>query len=351
MIFVVQFLSRPKIAENRVWLFTAALLFSLLQIPARACDLCAIYRATNARGESSSGFLLTLSEQFIAYDTFQLDGKRFHDARVDPAFEQSYMDSSITHIVPTYNFSEQFGVSLNLPIIYRSFRRVQQVTGNPDLEDETGTVSGLGDISLVGRWTPLRISKMKYSIVGSLFAGVKFPSGDTDRVDREVAQELQLREDFGPGHNHPYGGIHQHDLTLGSGSYDGVFGGALTLRWDRWFLSSQGQYYLRTEANLYEFGDEIMVSGGPGVYILSNSGSTLTLQANAVYDTMARDTVLGLKSSETGWTGWFMGPQLNFTWRDHFSANAGVDIPLRIINNGFQTVPDYRFHGGVSWRF
>ena len=346
----MKFLSQSILAKNLIWPFTA-LLFLWSQSSALACDLCAIYRATNARGESSSGFLFTLSQQFIDDGTFQLNGKPFHDPRVDPRFEQSYLDTSITHLVPTYNFSEQFGVSLNLPIIYRSFRRVQQVTGNPELEDETGTVFGLGDISLVGRWTPLHISRMKYSIVGSLFAGVKFPTGDTERLDQEVEQEEQLRADFGVGHNHPFGGIHQHDLTLGSGSFDGVFGGAVTLRWDRWFLSSQGQYYLRTEANQYEFGDEIVISGGPGVYILSNVGSTLTLQANAVYDTMASDTVLGLKSTETGWTGWFLGPQLNFTWGDHFSANAGVDLPLHIINNGFQTVPDYRIHGGVSWRF
>jgi hypothetical protein len=31
--------------------------------------------------------------------------------------------------------------------------------------------------------------------------------------------------------------------------------------------------------------------------------------------------------------------------------NAGVDVPLRIANNGSQNVPDYRIHGGLSWRF
>ena len=28
-----------------------------------------------------------------------------------------------------------------------------------------------------------------------------------------------------------------------------------------------------------------------------------------------------------------------------------IDLPLRIANNGFQNVPDYRLHGGLSWRF
>jgi hypothetical protein len=46
-----------------------------------------------------------------------------------------------------------------------------------------------------------------------------------------------------------------------------------------------------------------------------------------------------------------MGPFLAFTFGEHFSANAGVDIPLRIANKGFQSVADYEIRGGISWRF
>src|SRR5205085_10734737 len=142
----------------------------------------------------------------------------------------------------------------------------------------------LGDMSLIGRWTPLRISEMQYSIIGSVFAGAKFPTGDTDRLDIEIEQEREAQALFGPGHNHPIGGIHQHDLTLGSGSFDGVFGAALTARYDRWFFNFQPQLYLRTRAHDYRFGNEIMISGGPGAYLLLNRSSTLTLEANAMYD-------------------------------------------------------------------
>jgi hypothetical protein len=94
-----------------------------------------------------------------------------------------------------------------------------------------------------------------------------------------------------------------------------------------------------------------MVSGGPGAFLLLNPSFTLSLQANAVYDSMARDRFSGVPSDETGMTAWYMGPLLNFSWGEHFSANIGIDIPLRIQNNGFQSVPDYRLHGGLAWRF
>jgi hypothetical protein len=50
-------------------------------------------------------------------------------------------------------------------------------------------------------------------------------------------------------------------------------------------------------------------------------------------------------------TAWYLGPQLYLTLGEHFSANAGVDIPLRIYNHGLQTVPDSRVRAGFTWRF
>jgi hypothetical protein len=66
---------------------------------------------------------------------------------------------------------------------------------------------------------------------------------------------------------------------------------------------------------------------------------------------MAEDKILGQESELSGQNGWFLGPQMIFTWGNHFSANAGIDLPLRIANRGLQNVPNYRIAGGVSWRF
>src|SRR5204863_3935748 len=118
------------------------------------CDLCAIYRATNARGESSAGFQMTLSEQYIEYGTLQKDSERYDKL----PYKDAYLDTSITHIVPAYNFSDQFGISLNIPLVYRDFRRIQtDYPLPPDFkvaDTESGSLFGLGDVSLIGRWTP-----------------------------------------------------------------------------------------------------------------------------------------------------------------------------------------------------
>jgi hypothetical protein len=336
----------------RRWSGRALILAAAL--PTAACDLCAIYSADNAREQRDSGFFVTLSEAFISYHTVQLNGEEIDGPNMD------FRDSSITHIVPGYNITRRLGVSLNIPLVVNHFKRTEvrySLTEPAFIRTEHDTEFGLGDLSLVGRFTLFEKHKMKYSVALTALAGVKFPTGDTDRIADEVEQTRIYDALSPPGVPHdPLGhsisGVHQHDLSPGSGSYDGIFGLTMSSRWQRWFCNAQFQYYLRTEGESdYERGDEFMASGGPGFYLWSGQSATLNLQANAGYDTMNRDVIAGRTSNNTGMTAWYMGPQLGGTIGDNFSAVIGVDIPLRITSNGLQNVPDYRIHASFVWKF
>jgi hypothetical protein len=151
---------------------------------------------------------------------------------------------------------------------------------------------------------------------------------------------------------HSISAVHPHDLAPGSGSFDGIMGLTLNSRWQRWFFNGQFQYYWRTQGeSTFQYGNELMLSGGPGCYLVLNENYTFSLQANAAYETAARDRLFGRISDRTEMTAWFAGPQILFTWGNHLSAAAGADLPLRIENNGFQAVADYRIRGSVAWRF
>jgi hypothetical protein len=336
----------------RFLLLLACLLW--LTTPARACELCAIYNANSVSGQSSGGWLLSLSEQFIPFRTLQFEGNEFSMKNPD------YLDSSITHVVPTYNFSARFGLSLNVPVVYRSFKRTElrySTSGPSQLVVDKGDELNLGDLALIARWTAWEKSEMEYGFFLNLLGGVKFPTGKTDRIEDEVEQARIFESLLPPGTPHdPLGhsisGVHQHEISPGSGSFDGVFGATLNARWRRLFFNSQIQYYLRTQgADTFEYGDELIVSGGPGGYVLLADKFTLSLQAVAVYDTLARAELLGRLSDRTGMTAWYMGPLVTATWGERFSTNAGADLPLRIANNGFQNVPNFQFHAGISYRF
>ena len=60
----------------------AALLFPAAS--GQACELCAIYSATTARGESSAGFVMTLSEQSVAMGTAQFESKSLLTTNPNP---------------------------------------------------------------------------------------------------------------------------------------------------------------------------------------------------------------------------------------------------------------------------
>src|SRR6266849_945927 len=164
-------------------LAVGSLLCVVLAASVPACELCAIYSADSARSESSHGLLFTIAEQFVSSHTVLAEGDSFSTA----AFLQAaYLDSSITHLVPGYNFNRRFGVSLNMPLEYLRFHRVE-LASTGGIVDEAGSVSGLGDIALIGRLSLIQINKMKYSATVNLLAGVKFPTGDTARLQDETS--------------------------------------------------------------------------------------------------------------------------------------------------------------------
>jgi hypothetical protein len=152
---------------------------------APACDLCAVYRAADARGESGEGWVVTVAEQYIPYRTSQVDGEVVHPANPD------FVDSSITHFVLGYNVSSRFGLSLNVPLTHLQFKRTDlsySLTAPPVIFTEQGTETGLGDVSLIGRVAIIRKLAMDYGLVVNVLAGVKFPTGNDQRLDDEIEQ-------------------------------------------------------------------------------------------------------------------------------------------------------------------
>lgn len=321
---------------------------------AEACDLCAVYRATDANGANASGIVVSVAEQFVPYRTLQFEGRK-----VAPTF-QDKLDHSVTHFVLGYNITPEWGVSLNVPLVHLQYRRTdfRYSTANPPvLFTESGTESGLGDLSLIGRVAVFQKRKMDYSLQLNLLAGVKVPTGDSDRVAEEMEQTRIYQGLLPPNTPHdPLGhsiaAVHPHALALGSGSVDGVFGVTLNSRWQKFFFNAQVQYYLRTKGRSgFRYGDEIMLSGGPGGFVWLDKMGSLSLQVNLIFDHMGRDQLDGVTSNSTGSSAWYLGPILNATWGDRLTANVGVELPLQIDNGGYQAVADFRLHGGVSWRF
>ena len=50
-------------------------------------------------------------------------------------------------------------------------------------------------------------------------------------------------------------------------------------------------------------------------------------------------------------TSVFLGPQILFSWSEHFSAQVAVDLPISLNNSALQTVPNYRVRAALTYAF
>jgi hypothetical protein len=289
--------------------------------PVLGCDLCSVYAATEAQGGSGKGFFGGVAEQFTHFGTVQEDGHKV-------ASEGQYIDSSVAQVFAGYNFNNNVGVQLNLPVIYRAF-------GSETIH---GTELGIGDVSLVGTFTAYRHLSERFNFSWTLLGGVKFPTGDSSRLN---TPDSELPE-----------GIGGHDLALGSGSYDGLVGTGVSGRWKRLFASASLQYAIRSEGDFqHHYANDLTWFGGPGVYLVLGHQYTLSLQAVVSGETKGKDTFSGVPDGDSAETLVYLGPQVNLTWGSRLAVVAGVDLPVSRDNSGTQVLPDYRVHGAVTLRF
>ncbi len=333
--------------------------------PAHGCDLCAIYTTTEMR-QDQTGPRVGVAEQFTYFGTLKQSGETV------PNPDGERLSSSVTQFVFGYNFHPRMGLQLNLPVIARDFRRV--------VSDgiETGDTSGLGDMALLFVAKPVSYVDLQRVAHIIAFAGVKLPTGSTAFLAEEapaapcipfpdptacdrhphLQRQLPLPPELHPHHGSgPPSGIHGHDITLGSGSVDGIIGTELFGSWDRLFATASVQYLMRsTGAYDYTFANDLLFAVGPGYYVLTGDalwGAPYGLRVQALLngETKGVDSVDGQRVGDTGFTGLYLGPVLGFDWGEHLGSEFSAELPVLQNTSGLQIVPDYRLRAALTWRF
>jgi hypothetical protein len=328
-------------------------------VTSRACDLCGCYtpQLNSMPGMESTdsfpwlaGWYGAIGEQFTRFATVQVDGSEV----ANPTGQ--YLNSSITQLLAGYDINSWFALQMNLPLIYRKFKRPE------GFQIDRGTVSGLGDISLLLKTVvfhyasptrrtfefegknPIAVEhEPDFTVSAILLTGIKFPTGESNRLEEEF-HEVEI-----PGA--PESGIHGHDLTLGTGSYDGIFGEQTSLRYQNIFFETNIQFTLRGDGtHQYHFANDLVWAGGPGYYIVRNHETIFGVQFATSGEYKDVDRFRGKKAEDTGITSIFLGPRLVAS-RGRWSAEVGAEFPVSIENTALQVVPDYRLRGGISVQF
>lgn len=350
--------------------FGLAALAALMIPPlTRACDVCAVYTATEMQ-ENRSGFRIGVAQQYSRFTT------RIPDATGESEDEGEYLKGSTTQVLLGWDPRTLFGFQLNLPIITRAYRRIEDgVLVGDRIQDGVlvrGSETGIGDVSLVGILRPWSWTNERSVVRFSLLAGLKLPTGDSSRLREE--EENRARSQGGgtaaraatqagrwrvaQADHIPAGspsGINGHDLALGSGSWDGVFGLSAYGSFDRLFLTTNAQYSLRSEGQFgYQYGNEVNWFVTLGGYVLLRHDATLALQLVTSGSYQRPDTLDGTSTAAEGeddvsrlWV--FVGPGMSFTWGTSLAAEIAGDIPVEHRDLGL--IPEYRIRGGLTYRF
>ena len=344
-------------------LLSLGLIVTTGAMPVVGCDLCGCYTPqleTTTAGAAlggagapawTGGLLGAVSEQFTHFETVQIDGREV------PNTTDQHLDSSITQLVGGYRFDSRFAVQVNVPLIYRSFSRPE------GFAIDHGTESGLGDVSVLGKlvlWhheseatravtfddpknPRMETHEPDLTFSAVLLGGAKFPTGDSSRI-REEFNETEVE-------GAPVSGIHGHDLTLGTGSYDGIFGGQTSLRYKNFFFDSSVQFTLRGDGlHQYHFANDLSWDGGPGYYFVRRPGAVVGLQAVLSGEYKDVDRFQGEAADDTGITAVYAGPRIVASL-GRFSAEVAVALPVSIQNTALQVVPDYRINGAIAVHF
>ena len=326
---------------------------------ASGCDLCGCYtpqlEAMPGMEPQMSrawwnGFYAAVAEQFTHFGTVLLDGREVRNPT------GQYENSSITQLVAGYTINDRFALQLNIPLIYREFKRPE------GFAIDRGTESGLGDMSILLKKVAFKYSSAArrhfdvsgknpvaiehepdFTVSAILLTGLKLPTGDSSRLKEEF-HEINI-----PGA--PESGIHGHDLTLGTGSSDGIFGEQTSLRYKSCFAETNVQFTLRGDgSHQYHFANDLTWSAGPGYYFVRNRETILGLQFVISGEHKDVDRFRGAKAVDTGITSVFVGPRFVAS-RGRWSAELDIDLPAAIDNTALQVVPDYRLRGGISYHF
>ncbi|MFN7963835.1 MAG: hypothetical protein U0002_21405 [Thermoanaerobaculia bacterium] len=307
---------------------------ALLAAPASACDLCSLFTNFDTQ-ETQPGWYAGLSEQYSDFSTLRDDG----DKVANPGDES--VSSSISQVLAGYQFNRRWGVQLNVPLIDRSFHRLE----GENLS--SGSESGLGDVSAVVHWRAFERFGEGTTYALSLLGGVKLPTGDSDRLAEE------LEEDHAGAHEAEHAsGVHGHDLALGSGSVDGILGSSGFVGRGRFFVAFELQYALRREGDFqYRYANDLSWSLSPSWFVWLQHGRALSLGVEAFGEKKGQDELDGVKAEDTGLDAVYLGPSLTYSQGGRFYGQLAVDFPVRQKTTALQIVPDTRARLGGTWRF
>ncbi|MGD9784212.1 MAG: transporter [Hyphomicrobiaceae bacterium] len=267
-----------------------------------------------------------------------------------------------------YGLFTNFTVSVRMPYVVREDIREghhSHAHGGGAVNDveRRGNTSGIGDLTFMGQYRFL--DNRSTGTEAALLFGVKAPTGASNEVDVNGAR---FEAEFQPG----------------SGSWDGLFGFAVSQSFAAISLHASGLYTIVTEgtqrtdlgdrfhygvAVSYRLGETSTQApmyagahrhagehqaGNPAPHAHPSAAPTPTLAVDLILELNGewsdQQDVAGVRDANSGGHTLYLSPGIRIS-HDTVSAFASVGVPVVNDLNGFQAEPDWRLLTGLAVAF
>ena len=260
----------------------------------------------------------------------------------------------------SYGVTNDLMLTLRLPYVRRTGARAAEENGGIIEVEDHGTPSGIGDLSLLGQYRFLndRASRTEAAVL----LGIKAPTGTTDFQ-----------------HN---GELLEAEFQPGSGSWDALFGLALTHRTGKWSFDTNVLYAAVSEGTQEtDLGDlffydaaisyRLASLGGPAPMLHgahahedgddghghthshaeeTDHGAALDLVLEVNGEWHDKQETAGVDDANSGGNTIYISPGLRLSI-DEWSGFFSVGIPVVKDLNGIQAEPEWRISTGASLAF
>ncbi len=309
--------------------------------PTWACELCSIFNSIDNQERQSKNFFVGLAYQNQISSS---NAKPDFFSQINRNAEKQEIDSNTTQFMANYFFTNSFSLQINIPFIYRKFRRFD---GNSYVN---GRENGIGDASFLVKYIPFQDFQKTVNYRIEFFTGLKLPTGNSDRLS-EVLEDPILPS-F-QKHGGPAGSlVGGDDLTLGSGSYDVIFGNNFYLQQARFHLQGNFQYTLKTEGDFnYEFGDDLQWALSPGYYLFLDHSYTTALRLRFSGEYKFKDKLENEKLENSDEFNIFLGPELVFSFYNNSFLQISHSFVLKNDDSNNEVAAKQRFFASFVYRF
>ncbi len=259
------------------------------------------------------------------------------------AHSMKYINSAAFAVA--YGATDDLTVSLRLPFVRRAdvfdgHRHANPVP--PPHVTLLGDSEGIGDVTLLGQYR--FYNNQASGTEAALLFGVKAPTGKTSERTSE-------------------GGLFEAEFQPGSGSWDGMFGAALSQRVGGWSFHTNGLFIVAgtgTQAtnlgNRFHYNAAVayrLIGEAPHAHAPGTAphyhAPTFSLDGMVEINGEWQDfqTVAGVRDPNSGGTTIYLSPGVRASY-GNVGGFLSVGIPIVRDLNGLQALPDYRVLFGVS---